>query len=400
MARIGSAGLKRACEDRDCPSIGPTTTLVMAIACGVVAVDLYSNQPMLAIIEQSFPQQTTVAGMVPTATQIGFAVGLLLLVPLGDRVERRRLILVQIGLLAISVIAAALAPNAWSLIGAALAIGVTSTVAQQIVPFAAELAAPSRRGSTIGSVMSGLLCGMLLGRALAGALGAHYGWRSMFWIGLLLVLAVGALLAAVLPRTRPATSESYLTLLRSLMALWRDEPALRRATMIQGCLFGSFSAIWTVLALQLDRRYDLGAQIAGLFGILGAVGILFAPLADGSPIAEDLTRSSGSAPFSCSCRGSSLARGTWSPVSRLASRCWISASRGFGIESARDLRAAFRGAQSGQYRFHGWNVSRWRSRLGGREPLLGSCWVDCGLRLRDRPCLNRPRPACCSSARP
>lgn len=279
MARIGSAGLKRACEDRDCPSIGPTTTLVMAIACGVVAVDLYSNQPMLAIIEQSFPQQTTVAGMVPTATQIGFAVGLLLLVPLGDRIERRRLILVQIGLLAISVIAAALAPNAWSLIGAALAIGVTSTVAQQIVPFAAELAAPSRRGSTIGSVMSGLLCGMLLGRALAGALGAHYGWRSMFWIGLLLVLAVGALLAAVLPRTRPATSESYLTLLRSLMALWRDEPALRRATMIQGCLFGSFSAIWTVLALQLDRRYDLGAQIAGLFGILGAVGILFAPLA-------------------------------------------------------------------------------------------------------------------------
>jgi predicted MFS family arabinose efflux permease len=251
----------------------------MAIACGVVAVNMYSNQPMLAIIEQSFPHEPTVAGMIPTATQIGFAIGLLLLVPLGDRIERRRLILVQIGLLAISLVAAALAPNAWSLIAASFAIGVTSTAAQQIVPFAAELAAPSKRGSAIGTVMSGLLCGMLLGRALAGAVGDHYGWRSMFWLGLLLSLAVSALLAAVLPRTRPATSESYLTLLTSLIALWREESALRRATTIQGCLFGSFSAIWTILALQLDRRYDLGAEIAGLFGILGAVGILFAPLA-------------------------------------------------------------------------------------------------------------------------
>jgi predicted MFS family arabinose efflux permease len=158
-------------------------------------------------------------------------------------------------------------------------VGVTSSAAQQIVPFAAELAEPRRRGATIGTVMSGLLCGILFGRALAGAVGDHYGWRAMFWLGLLLAVAVGLLLAAVLPRSPPKTQEGYGALLKSLAILWREEPKLRRATMIQGCLFGSFSALWTILALQLDARYHLGAEIAGLFGIVGAVGVLFAPIA-------------------------------------------------------------------------------------------------------------------------
>ena len=136
-------------------------------------------------------------------------------------------------------------------------------MAQQIVPFAAELAEPSRRGATIGTVMSGLLCGILFGRALAGAVGDHYGWRAMFWLGLLLTVAVGLLLAAVLPRSRPKTQVGYGALLKSLAILWRQEPELRRATMIQGCLFGSFSALWTILALQLDARYHLSAEIAG-----------------------------------------------------------------------------------------------------------------------------------------
>jgi predicted MFS family arabinose efflux permease len=260
-------------------SISYGLTLVMAIACGVAAANIYYNQPMLGIMEAAFPSQVVVTELVPTATQLGFAAGLLLLVPLGDRFERRRLILIQFAALALSLAAAALAPDAWSLVVASALVGVTSSVAQQIVPFAAELAEPGRRGATIGTVMSGLLCGILFGRALAGAVGDHYGWRAMFWLGLLLAVAVGLLLAAALPRTQPRTQQSYGTLLKSLAVLWREERELRRATIIQGCLFGSFSVLWTILALQLDARYHLSAEIAGLFGIVGAVGVLFAPVA-------------------------------------------------------------------------------------------------------------------------
>src|ERR1700688_3779955 len=260
-------------------AIGHATTLVMAVACGVAAATIYCNQPMLGILEAAFPGRGSVAGLVPMASQLGFAVGLVLLVPLGDRIDRRRLILLQMTALAISLVAAALAPDAWALVVISALVGITSSVAQQIVPFAAELAEPSRRGATIGIVMSGLLCGILFGRALAGAVGDHYGWRAIFWLGLLLAVAVGLLLATVLPKSRPKTQEGYGALLKSLAILWRKEPKLRRATIIQACLFGSFSALWTILALQLDARYHLGAEIAGLFGIIGAVGVLFAPIA-------------------------------------------------------------------------------------------------------------------------
>jgi predicted MFS family arabinose efflux permease len=261
------------------PSIRFGMTLVMAIACGVAAANIYYSQPMLGIMEAAFPGRIAVTGLVPTATQLGFAAGLLLLVPLGDRFDRRRLILIQLAALTLSLAAAALAPDAWSLVVASALVGVTSSVAQQIVPFAAELAEPSRRGATIGTVMSGLLCGILFGRALAGAVGDHYGWRAMFWLGSFLAVVVSLLLAAVSPRTQPRTQESYGALLKSLAILWREESELRRATIIQGCLFGSFSVLWTILALQLKARYHLSAEIAGLFGIVGAVGVLFAPIA-------------------------------------------------------------------------------------------------------------------------
>jgi predicted MFS family arabinose efflux permease len=260
-------------------AIGRATTLVMAVACGVAAATMYCNQPMLGILEAAFPGRGSVAGLVPMATQLGFAVGLVLLVPLGDRIDRRRLILLQMTALALSLVAAALAPDAWALVVISALVGITSSVAQQIVPFAAELAEPSRRGATIGTVMSGLLCGMLLGRVVAGGVADHYGWRAMYWLSVLLVIVTSCLLAATLPRGQPNTQAGYGELLKSLIALWRDEPALRRATTIQGCLFGSFIAFWTILALQLSARYHLGAETAGLFGIAGVVGILFAPIA-------------------------------------------------------------------------------------------------------------------------
>lgn len=269
------------------PDVSPTTgtttgrglTLVMAAACGICVANIYYNQPLLALLEQAFAGQGAVVQWVPTMTQLGYAVGLVCLVPLGDRLERRQLIVTQIAALVLSLVLLALAPNAAVLVAASALVGVTASVAQQIVPFAAELAEPKRRGSVVGTVMSGLLCGILFSRALGGYIGEHFGWRVTFWCGAVLSVAAGALLAATLPHRPPKTKDSYRVLMRSLVTLFVQEPALRRATAIQAMMFGSFIAFWTILALELETRFHLGAEVAGAFGIVGAVGVLAAPVA-------------------------------------------------------------------------------------------------------------------------
>ncbi|WP_229223609.1 MFS transporter [Duganella sp. sic0402] len=260
-------------------SISFGMTLMMAMACGVAVANIYYNQPLLVMMQAAFPGQESIIGFVPTVTQLGYALGLLFLVPLGDRIERRRLILTQYAALALTLAGVALAPNAWSVVAASIALGVATSVTQQILPFAAELSAPERRGATIGTVMSGLLCGILLGRVLAGAVGERYGWRAMFWIGIGMAVMMTAVLSQILPRNQPKTRDSYGSLIKSLFRIWREEPALRRSTMVQACVFGSFSALWTTLTLHLDAGYHLSAQVAGLFGLVGAAGVLFAPIA-------------------------------------------------------------------------------------------------------------------------
>lgn len=270
---------KDTCQTGSVPEPGKGLVFAMACACGIAVANIYYNQPMLGIIARSFPGELA-PSLIPTATQFGYAIGLLFLVPLGDLMERRRLIVSQFLVLALSLLFAAIASTGWALLGASLFIGFSASVTQQIIPAAASLASDNRRGSVVGSVMSGLLSGILLSRILAGSIATNYGWRAMFWLAIPLVIAGATAMALVLPFSRPATSMKYGPLLRSLLQLWRGEPGLRRATFIQGLLFAVFSAFWTILALHLEQPpFHLGADVAGLFGILGMVGVLAAPVA-------------------------------------------------------------------------------------------------------------------------
>ena len=262
------------------PVLTPALTLAMAVASGFSAANVWYNQPMIGLIARDLPAPAQLAALIPTATQAGFACGIFLLLPLGDRMDRRALILRQVAALVVALLSAALAPGIASLLASALAIGATACIAQQIVAFAADIARPERRGQAVGTVMSGVLSGILMGRLVSGVVAEHFGWRAMFFIAAGLACFMGALLAWMLPRTTPKVGGSYGSLLYSLAALARRYAKLRRATLIQAGLFGGFAAFWSLLALRLQEPdLALGSGVAGLFGVLGAAGVLVATLA-------------------------------------------------------------------------------------------------------------------------
>lgn len=252
----------------------------MAIASGVTVANLYYNQPLLALIGQQFQQPVSAVGWIPMLTQVGYAAGILLFVPLGDRFEHRRLIPVLLIGSAIALALAALAPNLTALAVASLAIGMTTVTSQVVVPFAAQLATPDQQGSVIGRVMSGLFIGILLARTVSGFVGATFGWRMMYWIasGLMLVMAAG--LSKILPGSPPSSGLSYPRLMASLWDIVRQHSTLRTTSVIGAMSFGAFSAFWSTLVFLLEQPpYRYGSEVAGLFGLIGVVGALIAPIA-------------------------------------------------------------------------------------------------------------------------
>jgi predicted MFS family arabinose efflux permease len=251
--------------------------LLMAVACGAAVANIYYAQPLLSTIAHDFSVSDGTAGLLVTASQVGYAAGLVLLVPLGDLLERRSLITGILLLTALTLLATALAPSFSVLAAALLVVGVTSVVAQILVPLASSLAAEEERGQVVGKVMSGLLIGILVARTASGLLSELDGWRLVFAISAALMLVLSLVLHRNLPRVRPTTELSYPALLRSVGRLVVEQPTLR-VRMLYGALgMGQFSVLWTTIAFLLaGRPYDYGDATIGLFGLVGLAGVVAA----------------------------------------------------------------------------------------------------------------------------
>jgi len=258
----------------------PALLLLLATGAGLAAASLYYSQPMLGLLGADMGASPRAVGLVPTLTQLGYALGILLLAPLGDRFDRRRIILGKTSALAAALLLAAGAPSIGVLLIASLAIGITATMAQDIVPAAATLAPEAHRGKVVGTVMTGLLLGILLSRVVSGFVAEHLHWRAVFIAAAASIAAIGVAARPRLPSFAPTTELSYGRLLVSLAQLWRRHPALRRATLAQALLSVGFSAFWSTLAVMLHAApFHLGSSAAGAFGLAGAAGALAAPIA-------------------------------------------------------------------------------------------------------------------------
>lgn len=251
--------------------------LVMATATGLSVANNYFAQPLLPVIRSDLGMSAGVAGLVVTIAQLGYAAGLLLVLPLGDLLERRRLTTAMSVVLAVALAGFAAAPDPAMVLVAAFAVGAVSVLAQILVPFAATLAGDAERGRVVGTVMSGLLLGILLARTVAGWVAELGGWRVVYAVAAVAALGQAVALHRSLPESREDTGLGYPRLLGSVVTLLRDEPVLRRRSMLGGLGFGGFSVLWTSIAFLLARPpYGFSSGIIGMFGLAGAAGALAA----------------------------------------------------------------------------------------------------------------------------
>lgn len=247
--------------------------LLMAVATGLAVASNYYAQPLLHTIGAQFHLSEAVSGSIVTIAQLSYAIGLMLLVPLGDRFEQRGLIVLMTSLSAGGLLISAFAPTIVVLMAGTAITGMLSVVAQVLVPFAATLAAPHERGKAVGIVMSGLLLGILLARTASGVLADLGSWRTVYWVAAILMLAMSFTLWRALPSYRSPNTLSYLRLLGSIFQLYAHEPLLRARSVLGALLFASFSMLWTSLTFLLaSPPYSYSNTQIGLIGLVGAAG--------------------------------------------------------------------------------------------------------------------------------
>jgi predicted MFS family arabinose efflux permease len=253
---------------------------LFAVATGLIVANLYYAQTLIGPISRATGLDPGAAGLIVTLTQIGYCLGLLFIVPLGDLVENRRLIFIALLTSALALLAASATSNANLFLFACFCIGLGSVAAQIVVPFAAHMARPETRGQTVGKVMSGLLMGIMLARPVSSLIADAFGWHAIFVISALGTAALAFLLRARLPPRQPASGLHYFALLASMWHLLKSTPVLRRRAAYQACMFGAFSLFWTCVSLELTGpNFNLSQSGVALFALVGVAGAIASPIA-------------------------------------------------------------------------------------------------------------------------
>ncbi|QQL48329.1 MFS transporter [Mucilaginibacter ginkgonis] len=261
------------------PELTPFLLWLMTITTAIVVGNIYYSQPLLGDIAKDLHINNSKAGQVSMFTQIGYATGLLFIIPLGDMFRRKRLMLIDLAVVTVSLIGVATATNIYVLFITSFLVGLTTVIPQLLIPMVAHLAKPEERGKKIGFIMSGLLIGILLSRTLSGFVGEHFGWRAIFYAAAVMMVIIWLLIYWKLPEVAPTYAGTYSDLMKSLKDLFIAEPKLRLASFRGALLFAAFSAFWSTLVFLLKQPpLNQGSAVAGAFGLVGAFGALAAGL--------------------------------------------------------------------------------------------------------------------------
>ncbi|EZP65094.1 MFS transporter [Pseudomonas sp. P7] len=253
--------------------------MLFAFCCGAIVANIYYAQPIIELIAPDIGLTPAMASLIVSLTQIGYALGLFFLVPLGDLLENRKLMILTTVVAIASLLGAAFTaqPNLFLLVS--LLIGFSSVSVQILIPLAAHLAPAESRGRVVGSIMGGLLLGILLARPVSSVVADHFGWRAMFMAAAGLMAFISVVLMLTIPKRQPDHSATYGQLLGSLGTLLRRQPVLRQRAFYQGCMFATFSLFWTAAPLELARNHGLSQSEIALFALVGALGAIAAPIA-------------------------------------------------------------------------------------------------------------------------
>ncbi|OEE22152.1 MFS transporter [Vibrio cyclitrophicus ZF170] len=256
-------------------TLGTGRLLLMSSAVSATAANLYYNQPILPKIGTELGLTSAQLGAVPAASQIGYAVALLFLSPLGDTLPRKRLIAILSVMLVLSSFIAFSASSLIVLVVACFAIGLSANITQQLIPFAASLSTPETKGKVIGTLMTGLTVGILLSRTLSGFVGEQFGWRAVFMMSASIAMIFGLMLYAFLPTNTPTIKIPYLKLVASMATLIKQHSILRTSALTGALWFASFNALWATLALHVSESpFNYNAQQAGMFGVIAFAGVI------------------------------------------------------------------------------------------------------------------------------
>lgn len=254
--------------------------LLLATACGMIVANLYYAQPLVGVISSSIGLSAGMSGFIVTLTQIGYVVGLLFIVPMGDIVDNRKLVVITLLLTATALVITAVSKQSVTFLAASFVIGLGSVAAQVLVPFASYLASDSSRGRVVGNVMSGLLLGIMLARPLSSLVADFFGWHTVFVMSAVAVFILAIVLLKVLPARKPSTDTRYLALLGSMWHLLRTTPLLRRRAAYHACVFATFSLFWTTAPLLLSSpSFHFSQKEIALFALVGVAGAIAAPVA-------------------------------------------------------------------------------------------------------------------------